>query len=249
MNKAIMLAAFLCACAGTAWGQSNCRDIASGGFIQPDEVLMQTQNGYVACRVMKIAVAAKNEAMVTASSSAPAPSPTEPARAPLGVQPSGNSDKSPLVQIAAGYLYNSVNFSGNVSGLAFSTTRVNTSGAFAQVMVNVNRYLSPVGNFDMSYKSYDGSNYLLTYMGGVQAYPLAHGRWSPFGRIMFGAGTLHVSGLGSATGFAWQAGGGLDWKVGRESRLTLRLGTFDWARLSKNGVNANSLKVGTGIVF
>lgn len=253
MKKAIVLVGILAvsAVAATAQNQS-CRDIVSGGFIQPDEVIMQTQTGYVACHFTKVTTVAKNEA--PAPTPDPAANPIAPAKGPLGVQPVNNYNspqgkEAPLVQVAAGYQYNSVNFSGNVSDFSFSTTRLNTNGAFGQGMVNFNRYVSAVGSVDVSYKSDEGTNYLLTYLGGVQAYPLRHGKWSPFGRFMLGAGTLHVSGLGSETGFAWQVGGGLDWKPRGEGRFALRLGTFDFARVSKDGINANSLKIGTGIVF
>lgn len=167
----------------------------------------------------------------------------------LGASNFGQS-RAPKVQVATGYQYNSVNF----SGYGYYTSRVNTSGVFVQLMMNLNRYVSPVVNVDISYKYVYGSNYLLTYLGGVQTYPLSHRQWSPFGRMMVGAGTLHTSGAGagvasSATGFAWQVGGGLDWRPRRESRMALRLGTFDFARVSKYGISANSLKIGTGIVF
>jgi hypothetical protein len=251
MRNLIVLAIVPLSFAGPAWGQSNCRDISAGGFIQPDEIIMQTAYGYVACKVVKAPVAAKTDA--PSSTPAMAAPPVAPAKGPLG-EPArttvNHGDWStPLVQVAAGYQYNSVNGSTSVSGFSFSTSRVNTNGAFTQVMFNINRYISPVGSFDISYKNEGGSNYLLTYLGGVQAYPLSHGRWSPFARAMFGAGTLRVSGYSSETGFSWQIGGGLDWHFGREGRLALRLGTFDYARTSKDGVNLNSLKVGTGIVF
>jgi len=249
MKKAIILVGILSVSAVATIAQNqNCRDIAAGGFVQPDEVIMQTQSGYVACPVIKVA-AAKSE--VPASTPSAAANPVEPAKGPLGgppvKNPNSNSQgwKAPLVQVATGYQYNSV----NLSGYGGSTNRLNTNGMFAQVMMNFNRYVSAVGNVDVSYKSYQGSNYLLTYMGGVQAYPLSHGSWSPFGRFMLGAGTLHVSGAGSATAFDWQVGGGLDWKPKGEGRMAIRLGTFDFARWSKDGFNLNSLKIGTGIVF
>lgn len=269
MKKIFALVATLSASAvvATAQNQQNqqnqtCRDISAGGYIAPDEVIMQTQSGYVACRVFKLLpAAAKNETVPApapvpapppVSAPAPAPTPVPATMAGFGVLGASNFGQSrvPKVQVATGYQYNSVNFSGNAYGYLFSTNRVNTNGAFVQLMMNLNRYVSPVGNVDISYKNYNGANYLLTYIGGVQAYPATHGQWSPFGRAMFGAGTLHICcGSGSWTGFAWQVGGGLDWRPRRESRMAVRLGTFDFARVSKYGINANSLKMGTGIVF
>ena len=231
--------------------QNRCRDIAAGGFVQPDETIVQTQSGWVACRAGNSADAAKNVKAALPTSD-PVPTTMPAARAPHGVQPTYKDQRwnTPRVQVAAGYQYNSFNVSTSIFGFNVTSGRVNTNGGFAQVLMNLHRYVSPVGNVDISYKSITGSNFLLfTYLGGVQAYPLSHRMWSPFGRFMLGAGTAHVSGSASETGFSWQLGGGLDWKPRSEGHMALRLGTFDYARWSKNGVNLNSLKVGAGIVF
>lgn len=258
MKKIFALVAISSAFAVAAPAQSQpnqqnrtCRDISAGGYIAPDEVIMQSESGYVACRVFKLLATAKNET-APAPAAAPASTPVPAAMAGFGVLGASSVGQArvPKVQVATGYQYNSVNGSGIAYGYLFSTTRVNTNGAFVQLMMNLNRYVSPVGNVDISYKNYNGANYLLTYMGGVQAYPATHREWSPFGRVMLGAGTLHICcGYGSETGFAWQVGGGLDWKAKHESRMILRLGTFDFARVSKYGINVNSLKIGAGIVF
>jgi hypothetical protein len=162
-------------------GQSGCRDISAGGFVQPDEIIMQTANGYMACKVVKAKPVPQNDAPPSTPITA---APASPAKAPLPSQPRTNHGdwSTPLVEMASGYQYNSVNGSTSAEGSGFSTSRVNTNGAFAQVIFNVNRYISPVGSFGISYKSEAGPNYLLTYLGGIQAYPLSHGKWSPFAR-------------------------------------------------------------------
>ena len=253
MNKVIMLVGLLSlsGLAASAQDQNTCRELTGGGAIQPDEVAMQSQSGtLVACRNVK--PAPTSEAM--APESAPAPNPGAPVRAarvvPFAVQHRSRSTGdwyTPTVQFGVGYQYNSLNASA--PGYGISTSRVGTNGGFAQVMVNLNRYFSPVGSVDFSYKNVQGANYLLTYVAGVQGYPLSHNRLTPFGRAMVGAGTVHITGLPSETGFTWQAGGGVDWRFGRERRMSLRLATFDYARWSKSGLYFNSLKIGTGIVF
>jgi hypothetical protein len=53
----------------------------------------------------------------------------------------------------------------------------------------------------------------------------------------------------TTTGFAWQIGGGVDYRVRREGRMTLRLGQFDYGQMKKNGVSVNSIKLGGGLTF
>jgi hypothetical protein len=102
-----------------------------------------------------------------------------------------------------------------------------------QVMGNVSPYLAVIGDVDAIFKSssYTGRVSLFTYGGGVQANPIGHRNWTPFVRGVIGAGTIHVQGFGSATGFAWQMGGGLDYHFRRESRLGVRLLQFDYGQV------------------
>jgi hypothetical protein len=118
-------------------------------------------------------------------------------------------------------------------------------------MGNVSPYLAVIGDLDFITKSssYTGRVSLITYGGGVQAYPIRHGAWTPFVRATVGAGTIHVQGYGTATGFAWQFGGGLDYHFHRESRFGVRLGQFDYGQVKKYGASLNSIKLGAGIVF
>jgi hypothetical protein len=285
MKKTIALIGILSASAvaASSQNQSNqqnqtCRDISAGGYIAPDEVIMQTQSGYVACRVFKLLPGgAKNEtAPPPAAAPNPAPAPP-PARAPaawvLGGAPL--TKHAPHLQAAFGYQYDSVNLSGS----GYSSARANTNGAFVQVIGNLSANLSVIGNVDAIYRNIpiitvdssgntgrvSGHDYLLTYTGGVQAYPMGHRNWMPFVRSTFGVSKIHllwpyqyscgataycVGGAGfDATGFAWQIGGGVDYRLRRESRLAVRLGQFDYGQMKKYGVNVNSFKLGGGLTF
>ena len=150
---------------------------------------------------------------------------------------------------STGYLFTSVAFG---AGYGYGTPHYSTNGGFFQSVININQYVGVVSNFDGIYKHIaPGMNaFLLTYGGGVQGYPLGR-RYSivPFGRAVFGAGTIHASGLGTATGFDWQVGGGADWRPRREGRFGIRLGQFDYGRMSKYGYSVSEIKVGTGISF
>jgi hypothetical protein len=244
MMKLARTAAIMLLCSGAAFGQADvksqnqCRPLQSGDFIASNETVVGSGSNMMVC-----ARPAQVAELRTAALSTPE---ATPAPAPAGVGPKVGPwvghGTVPRVQFAAGYQYDSV----NLSGYGVSTSRVNTNGAFVQVMGNVLPYLAVVGNVDAIYKS---QVYLFTYAGGVQANPIGHRDWTPFVRATIGAGTVHVQNYGTTTGFAWQFGGGLDYHFHREGRLGLRLLQFDYGQVRKQGVSLNSLKLGTGITF
>jgi len=241
--------AILLVYSGAAFGQedvkpqSQCRPLQSGDFIASNEYIVGSGKNMMVCqqtaKVAAVQTAADRPAAVLRSDATPAPA---PAGVGPKVGPGLTHGTTPRVQFAAGYQYDSV----NLTGYGFSTSRVNTNGAFMQVMGNVSPHLAVIGNVDAIYKS---QVYLFTYGGGVQTNPIGHRNWTPFVRGVIGAGTIHVQGFGSATGFAWQMGGGLDYHFRRESRLGVRLLQFDYGQVKKYGLSANSLKLGTGITF
>jgi hypothetical protein len=176
MKKTIALIGILSASAvaASAQNQSNqqnqtCRDISAGGFIAPDEVIMQTQSGYVACRVFKPLAATKNEAAPTPAPAptvavgpnpapAPASAPVPAAMAPMGKLASRRGDETfPRVQGGAGYQYASFKLSGNVNSvLSASSDRFGFNGMFGQGNVNLSRYVSVVGEGDFERTSLSG---------------------------------------------------------------------------------------------
>jgi len=249
MMKLVRTIAILFLSSGAAFGQgdvkpqSQCRPLQSGDFIASNESIVGSGSNMIVCpRPAK--VAAIEPVAVSAPYTAPAP-----AAGGVGprVGPRVAPGAAPRIQFAAGYQYDSV----NLSGYGYVTSRVNTNGAFVQVMGNVAPYLAVIGDLDAITKSssYTGRVSLFTYAGGVQANPIGHRDWTPFVRATIGAGTIHVQNYATATGFAWQFGGGLDYHFRRESRLGLRLLQFDYGQVRKYGGSLNSLKLGTGITF
>jgi hypothetical protein len=244
MMKLARTAAILLLCSGAAFGQADvkskdqCRPLKSGDFIASNEYIVGSASNTMVCP-RPAQVAEVRTAALSTSDATPTP---VGARVGPRVNPGFAQGTVPRIQFAAGYQYDSA----NLSGYGVSTSRVNTNGAFMQVMGNVRPYLAVIGNVDAIYKS---QVYLFTYAGGVQANPIGHRVLTPFVRGTIGAGTIHVQNYGTTTGFAWQFGGGLDYHLRREGRLGLRLLQFDYGQVRKQGVSLNSIKLGTGITF
>jgi opacity protein-like surface antigen len=73
-------------------------------------------------------------------------------------------------------------------------------------------------------------------------------RVTPFAHALFGG--AHISagqGVGSDSGFAWAAGGGLD--VNASSHLAIRLGQFDFLQSHISNLTQNNFRYSVGIVF
>ena len=244
-----------------------CRALdGSSQYIQPNETLFKVGDTWEACHA--VVEAEKVSAPVPApviyvASSAPAPVPAGPAPVPCVVSPAPAIMPTQPVPAArpngllavkragfsTGYLFTSAALGGY--GLTFP--HVSTNGVFFQSVININQYVGVVSNIDAIYKGgYGYNDFLLTYGGGVQGYPLGR-RYSvvPFGRVVLGAGTAHIPDVfpGTHTGFDWQVGGGADWRPRKEGRFGIRIGQFDYGRVSKYGISVSQIKVGTGINF
>jgi hypothetical protein len=268
-TKIAVSVTLLLSLSAVAFGQTQvqCRPLQPNDFVGPDESIVGSGNNAMVCHSVVVA------------NVQPAPSPkalvASPATPPPAAAIGGSigSKVSLPVQFSVGYEYDSVNF----SGYGYSTSRTNTNGFFLQGIGNLSRHFAVVGNFDGIYKkipfTIDGpsgpvqsphdTNYLLTYTGGIQLNPLGHRDLIPFVRGTFGAGTVHLVFPNTVcgaiclvaaqqitnTGFAWQIGGGFDYRLKPEGRLALRLGQFDYSQMRKNGVAINSLKIGAGLTF
>jgi hypothetical protein len=255
----------------------------SNNFLQPNETLLKVGDSWQACHAIVETGKTENAAAPAAPAPAapvmyvvsptPTPGPTSaqpvpaapvvyvvsPTPGPIAAQPVSAARPNRLVAVrratfSTGYLFTSA---AAVGGYGLTSSHVSTNGGFLQPVINVNQYVGVVTNIDAIYKSVFGTNvFLLTYGGGVQGYPLGR-RYSlvPFSRVVLGAGTIHVSGTGTTTGFDWQVGGGVDWRPRREGRFGLRLGQFDYGRLRLpmsyygSSVSVSQIKVGTGINF
>ncbi|MCL2659815.1 MAG: porin family protein [Acidobacteriaceae bacterium] len=100
-------------------------------------------------------------------------------------------------------------------------------------------------------------NYL-TFAGGPR-FTYRQSKYAAFGEALFGMGHVTQSAnagfvlddgstSASTTKFAWQVGGGFDYKM--SPRVSLRLPQVHWQRISYGGgANDNIIKLGFGFVF
>jgi opacity protein-like surface antigen len=71
---------------------------------------------------------------------------------------------------------------------------------------------------------------------------------TPFARALFGGAHISAgSGIGSDSGFAWAAGGGLD--VNASSHVAIRLAQFDFLQSRISNLTQNNFRYSAGIVF
>lgn len=123
----------------------------------------------------------------------------------------------------------------------------------------VNHYLGVTADFSGTYGTPNVlgtgvSTHVYTYLFGptVRA---ASGKLQPFAHVLFGG--AHISGSVNAggglmlstsdSGFAWAAGGGIDYKVA--PRIGLRLGQFDFLQTHISGDTQNNFRYSAGVVI
>jgi opacity protein-like surface antigen len=161
---------------------------------------------------------------------------------------------APKAEIFGGYQY--LHASSGVSGV----DGFNLNGWNVAASGFANRYFGLTGDFSGTYgtPSVSGvgvSTHLYTYMFGPVVRAGSDSRLQPFAHVLFGG--AHVSGSVNAgggltvsmsdSGFAWAAGGGLDYKA--TPRLALRLGQFDFLQTHISGDSQNNFRYSGGVVF
>jgi opacity protein-like surface antigen len=167
------------------------------------------------------------------------------------------------VQIFGGYQFVHANSGiriGGIDSFALNGWDASLSGYFG-------RYLGVTADFAGTYGTPKvvvpqigqiGVNTdLYTFMFGPELRAANKSPFQPFAHALFGAahvkGSVSVSGVGGAsisdsnTGFAWAAGGGLDFKV--LPLIGLRLGQFDYVQTRIGGNNQNNFRYSAGIVL
>jgi opacity protein-like surface antigen len=170
---------------------------------------------------------------------------------------------APRVQVFGGYQFVHANSGINIGGLdsfALNGWDASLSGYFG-------RYLGFTADFAGTYGAPKvvipqigqiGLNTdLYTFMFGPELRAANKSPFQPFAHALFGAahvkGAVSVSGVGgvsisdSNTGFAWAAGGGLDFKL--LPLIGLRLGQFDYVQTRIGGNNQNNFRYSAGIVL
>jgi opacity protein-like surface antigen len=121
------------------------------------------------------------------------------------------------------------------------------AGAYGTPAINV----PSIGSFDIH-------THLYTFMFGPTVRVANNSPLQPFGHALFGGAHLTgsvgipVSGFGgsitdSDTGFAWAAGGGLDFKA--IPLISLRVAQFDFVHTHIGGDNQNHFRYSAGVVL
>ena len=161
---------------------------------------------------------------------------------------------APKAEVFGGYQY--FHGSTGVSGV----DSFNLNGWNAAASGYVNRYLGFTGDFSGSYgtPSFSGvgvSTHVYTYMFGPVVRAANDTKLEPFAHVLFGG--AHISGSVNAggglsvnasdSGFAWAAGGGLDYKAG--PRFAIRLGQFDFLQTHISGDSQNNFRYSAGVVL
>lgn len=138
---------------------------------------------------------------------------------------------------------------GAVSG--YFSRNVGITADFAGVYGTPAINLPPIGSFDIH-------THLYTFMFGPTVRVANKSPLQPFAHALFGGAHLTgsvgipVSGFGgsitdSDTGFAWAAGGGLDFKA--IPLISLRVAQFDFVQTHIGGDNQNHFRYSAGVVL
>lgn len=125
---------------------------------------------------------------------------------------------------------------------------VNANGFNLGATANFTNYFGITADFGSSYTTQSGvsfNNY--TYTFGPQLALRAHKAYTPFVHALIGGDRASASGLGSANGMAFLAGGGVDFNFNRYMAFRA---SGDWMMLHSNGsTSSKNFRMPIGVVF
>ncbi len=144
---------------------------------------------------------------------------------------------APRGDLSVGYSYLREGFSGGA----------NTHGASVSGAAYLNDWFGVVGDFGVYHLSQSGTSAnTFTFLGGPRLSANRRKGVSPFVQALVGADRLSVSGFGSAHGFCWSTGGGVDLAVSRHIAIRPQ---FDYIGLRFSNGNIHSARASVSIVF
>ena len=161
-----------------------------------------------------------------------------------------NATEAPRAEIFGGYqfLHANTGVSG-LSGFNLNGWNTSASGFFT-------RNIGITADFGGSYGTPNllgvgiKTNFYSYLFGPTVRFPNSS-RLTPFFHGLFGAGRISGSfsgtGLGSDTGFAWAAGGGIDARLSRN--FGIRAAQFDFLQSRVMNLTQNNFRLSTGIVL
>jgi hypothetical protein len=150
------------------------------------------------------------------------------------------AQETPEAEVSASYSY-----------LRFGVSNgVNQNGASISVAGNLNHWLGITGDFGGYHKSQAGVTFnTYTYLGGPRFSYRKSSRVTPFAQVLVGGARGSLTGFGgsgSANGFAYSAGAGVD--LGLTKHLALRP-QLDYIGMRFSGNTVNTVRGSFGIVF
>jgi hypothetical protein len=163
------------------------------------------------------------------------------------------AQEAPRAEVFGGYQF--LHASSGTSGVP----NFNMNGWDASLSGYFNKYVGVTGDFSGTYggpkvEGVDVKAHIYTYMFGPTLRAANAGPFQPFAHVLFGgahiggsASAFGVSASGSDSGFAWAAGGGLDYKAGH--MFSLRLAQFDFLQTHISGDSQNNFRYSAGVVI
>jgi hypothetical protein len=147
------------------------------------------------------------------------------------------AQETPGAELSASYSY-----------LRFGVSNgVNQNGASISAAASLNRWFGLASDFGGYHNSEAGVTFnTYTYLGGPRFSYRRSRRVTPFAQVLVGAARGSLAGSGSGNGFAYSAGGGVDW--GLTQHLALRP-QLDYIGMRFSGNNVNTVRGSFGIVF
>jgi opacity protein-like surface antigen len=157
-------------------------------------------------------------------------------------------------EVFGGYQY--FHASSGVSGV----DGINLNGWNIAGTAFFHHYLGVTADFSGAYATptvtgFAVSTHIYTYMFGPELRAANKSRIVPFAHVLFGGAHISASSnlgggitaSGSNSGFAWAAGGGLDYKA--LPHIALRVGQFDFLQTHIGGDTENNFRYSGGVVI
>ena len=179
--------------------------------------------------------------------STPAPAPEEPAKVK-------RTYVTPKVEFSGGFTYRQY--------YVATSTNIGMNGWYASGDYNLYRWLGVEGEVLGVGKNQGiiiGDTHIYTFMGGLRITPLGHRKLTPYGHVLYGEGYYRntTQPLGGHNGrtvtntvSVWEAGGGLDYNLGRHLGIRLVEADFGGGKFLNNGYSSqSSRRVSFGIVL
>jgi opacity protein-like surface antigen len=182
-----------------------------------------------------------------------APAPQDHSAAPQEAQQKSKARETPRYELSAGYAYRSY--------YQPSTSTIWLNGWYLSADYNLKSRLGVEAEAMGVYKDQGiilGKTSIYHFLVGPKIYPLGHRKLTPFGHVLLGAARYsnttppyggYASSTRTATAYAWEAGGGLDWNLSRHWGVRLVQVDFGSANFFGSPSVRGSRRIVAGFVY